>query len=93
MQEWAALLNRSKVAVANDSGGMHLAGAVGAPVVGIYGITDPVKTGPLAKSFNVIQNSSLKARDISRDSDEARKALESIAPNQVFDAVVDLLRQ
>jgi heptosyltransferase-2 len=91
LKEWAALLSRSKVSVANDSGGMHLAGAVGAPVVGIYGITDPEKTGPLAERFRVVQNSTVKSRDISRDSEKATKALESIHPDQVLAAVAELL--
>ena len=91
LQEWAALLSRAKVAVANDSGGMHLAATVGAPVVGIYGITDPEKTGPLSRQFRVIQNSRFKTCDISRNSNEAQEALESISPDQVFTAVTDLL--
>ncbi|MDF7806132.1 lipopolysaccharide heptosyltransferase II [Pontiellaceae bacterium B12219] len=91
LQEWAALLKNAGVAVANDSGGMHLAGAVGVPVVGIYGITDPDKTGPLARRFSVIQNSTVKARDISRTSEEAEKALASILPDQVYSAVQQLL--
>ncbi len=91
LKEWAALLKNCRVAVANDSGGMHLAGAVGAPVVGIYGITDPDKTGPLARAFKVVQNSTVKTRDIARNSKEASKALESISPGQVFEAVVGLI--
>lgn len=92
LKEWAALLKNGKLAVANDSGGMHLAGAVGTPVVGIYGITDPDKTGPLAKRYQVIQNSATKARDIARDSEEAVRALESISPDQVMKAAKKLLR-
>ena len=92
LQEWAALLGKSELAAANDSGGMHLAAAVGTPVVGIYGMTDPTKTGPLAKHCKVLQNSTVRARDISRDSEEAGKALESIQPEQVLDAVIDLLK-
>ena len=91
LQEWAALLKNANLAVANDSGGMHLAGAVGVPVVGIYGITDPDKTGPLARRFKVLQNSTVKSRDISRNSDLATEALASITPNQVFRAVKELL--
>lgn len=91
LKEWASLLKQSRIAVANDSGGMHLAAAVGVPVVGIYGITDPDKTGPLAQRFRVIQNSGIKARDISRDSELAKQALASIPPEQVFDAVQQLL--
>ena len=91
LKEWAALLKQSRIAVANDSGGMHLAAAVGTPVVGIYGITDPEKTGPLARRFRVVQNSEVKARDISRDSEQAKQALASISPEQVYSAVEELL--
>lgn len=31
----------------NDTGGMHLANALGVPVVGIFGPTNPVRTGPI----------------------------------------------
>jgi heptosyltransferase-2 len=91
LKEWAALLKKARVAVANDSGGMHLAGAVGVPVVGIYGITDPEKTGPLARKFRVVQNSTVKARDIARNSEQAEEALVSISPDQVYRAVTELL--
>ncbi len=88
--EWAALLKRSDCVVSNDSGGMHLATAVGTPVVGIYGLTDPSKTGPLGKSV-VLQKSTLKQRDISRESEAAIQALASIAPAEVAEAVHGLL--
>ncbi|MDF7822798.1 lipopolysaccharide heptosyltransferase II [Pontiellaceae bacterium B12227] len=91
LQEWAALLKNGRLAVANDSGGMHLAGAVDVPVVGIYGITDPDKTGPLARRFKVVQNSSVKSRDIARSSELAVEALTSITPDQVFKAAKSLL--
>ncbi|MEI6892616.1 MAG: lipopolysaccharide heptosyltransferase II [Pontiella sp.] len=91
LPEWAALLKKARLAVANDSGGMHLAGAVGTPVVGIYGITDPNKTGPLAHRFKVVQNSTMKSRDISRHSERAAEALASISPEQVFGAATELL--
>lgn len=91
LKEWAALLKGARVAVANDSGGMHLAAAVGTPVVGIYGITDPEKTGPLAQAYRVIQNSDLKHRDISRNSEAAAQALASITPDQVLAAAQELL--
>ena len=43
----AALLALSTGAVANDSGAMHLAAAVGAPLAAIFGPTSPGKTAPL----------------------------------------------
>ena len=33
--------------VSNDTGGMHLANALGVPVVGLFGPTNPVRTGPV----------------------------------------------
>ncbi|MEO8347507.1 MAG: lipopolysaccharide heptosyltransferase II [Acidobacteriota bacterium] len=44
--EVAALAARAEVVVSNDSGPMHLAAAVGTPVVAIFGPTDPGRTGP-----------------------------------------------
>lgn len=42
----ASVLARCGVVVGGDSGPTHLAVAVGAPVVGLYGVTDPGRTGP-----------------------------------------------
>jgi len=44
--ELSALLARARVVVANDSGPMHLAAAVGTPVVAFFGPTDPGRTAP-----------------------------------------------
>jgi heptosyltransferase-2 len=44
----AAVLSLAHAVVANDSGAMHLAGAVGAPVVAVFGPTNERQTAPLA---------------------------------------------
>ncbi|NCC50405.1 MAG: lipopolysaccharide heptosyltransferase II [Spartobacteria bacterium] len=90
--EWAALLAACDVVVANDSGGMHLASAVGTPVVALYGTTDPAKTGPLGTRHTILQNSPLRARDVARDAREARRCLAAIPPSQVCEAVQAALR-
>lgn len=46
LTELAAVLARCAVVIGPDSGPTHLAVAVGTPVVGLYGVTDPAKTGP-----------------------------------------------
>jgi len=42
----AALQRRARLVIATDSGALHLAAAVGTPVVGLYGPADPVEFGP-----------------------------------------------
>jgi lipopolysaccharide heptosyltransferase II len=86
LESWAAVLERCAVVVANDSGGMHLAAAMATPVVALFGMTDPAKTGPLGPSI-VLQHSARASRDIPRESQEARFHLASIHPNEVYDAV------
>ncbi len=44
--ELASVLAQCAVVIGPDSGPTHLAVAVGTPVVGLYGVTDPAKTGP-----------------------------------------------
>ncbi len=41
-----AMVRRAAVVIAGDTGPLHLAAALGRPVVGLYGPTDPVRTGP-----------------------------------------------
>jgi lipopolysaccharide heptosyltransferase II len=50
----AALLARGALVIANDSGPMHLAGAVGTPVLAFFGPTDPGRTGPMGSTAAVI---------------------------------------
>ncbi|NKB25681.1 MAG: lipopolysaccharide heptosyltransferase II [Kiritimatiellae bacterium] len=89
--EWAAWLKLCSSVVANDSGGMHLAAAVGTPVVALYGMTDPLRTGPLGARSCIFQKSSVRSRDIKRQSKKAGASLTAILPKEVFDAVESLL--
>ena len=43
--ELAGVLANAAVVVSSDTGALHLAVAVGAPSVGLFGVTDPVRTG------------------------------------------------
>jgi heptosyltransferase I len=55
LRELACLLARSSFMVAMDSGPMHLACAVGTPVVALFGPTAPWRTGPFGQRHSVIR--------------------------------------
>lgn len=51
----AALLARCNCLVSADTGPLHLATAVQTPVVGLFGSTDPRRTGPIGNEHQVIR--------------------------------------
>lgn len=51
---FAALLADSRLVVANDSGPGHLAAAVGARLLGVFGVTDPLKTCPRGSQVHIV---------------------------------------
>lgn len=48
IRQMGALIHRATLFVGNDSGPMHIAGAVGTPGVGVFGPGAPEKTAPVA---------------------------------------------
>jgi heptosyltransferase-3 len=46
----AAVLQRLQLVLSVDTGPMHLAAAVGTPVVGVFGPSDPSRWGPMGAS-------------------------------------------
>jgi ADP-heptose:LPS heptosyltransferase len=50
LRELVALVRRVRLVVAADTGPLHLACAVGTPVVGIFGPTDPARNGPFSSA-------------------------------------------
>ncbi|MBI3991301.1 MAG: glycosyltransferase family 9 protein [Candidatus Omnitrophica bacterium] len=55
LKQLTALFEKIDLLITNDSGPMHLAAALGRPVLAIFGPTDPVRTGPYGQSQNVIR--------------------------------------
>lgn len=47
LRAFAAGLQACTLLVTNDTGGMHLANALGVPLVALFGPTNPVRTGPV----------------------------------------------
>jgi len=71
---------------------MHLAAAVGTPVAAVFGLTDPACTGPLGPGHRVLAPAGMRgARAIARTSRDAERQLESVMPDAVCAAAIELL--
>jgi heptosyltransferase-1 len=89
VEQLVAITRRVCLAIAGDTGPLHLACALGRPVVGIYGPTDPARNGPFGTSFKVLRSPESR-RDHSRK--EAPEAgLLTITPEDVLQAAEQLL--
>jgi len=94
LEEWAALLQACRIVIANDSGGAHLAAAVGTPVVAVFGATDPACTAPYGARGRWLQAPGIAGRrDIAPDDPRGRAALEAISTDEVYGAARDLLAE
>jgi heptosyltransferase I len=56
VSEYIALIRRASLFVGGDTGPLHLAAAVGTPVVAIYGPTNPARNGPFAPADIALWN-------------------------------------
>jgi heptosyltransferase-1 len=84
-----ALTRRASLCVGGDTGPVHLASALGTPVVAIFGPTDPARNGPYGGRFFVLRSPESK-RDHTRHR-EPEAGLLNITIEQVTDAALTLL--
>lgn len=89
--ELAALLSRARVVVANDSGPMHLAAAVGTRVVGLFGPTDPGRTGPTGSPSRILDLYVFCSPCFLKECPYAHECLRGISAEQVLGAVEELI--
>lgn len=59
VKQMAGLINNCDFILANDSGPMHIAVALGIPTLGIFGPTDPLKHGPYSTKSDYVIKSDL----------------------------------
>ena len=89
VEQLIAITRRVSLAIAGDTGPLHLACALGRPVVGIYGPTDPSRNGPFGTRFKVFRSPESR-RDHSRR-EEPEAGLLTISPEEVMEAADELL--
>jgi len=75
----AARFSRAALYLGNDTGPLHLAGAVGCPTVGVYGWSDPAEWSPVGRCVRSVRAADAK--------------LESVTPDAVLDVALPLLAE
>lgn len=89
LAQLVALTRRVALAVAGDTGPLHLACALGRPVVGIYGPTDPARNGPFGTRFKVLRSPFSQRDHARREAPES--GLLTIEPDDVLAAIDEVL--
>jgi heptosyltransferase-2 len=84
------LISRCRLFVSNDSGLMHVAAALGVPLVAIFGSTDPVRTGPMGRNCRVLHHPLPCAPCLKTHCPEKRECLEKITVDEVYQAAGEL---
>jgi heptosyltransferase I len=91
IEELMGLLAHARCMLAADSGPLHLAAALGTPVIGLYGPTDPARNGPFAPGAIVV--SEARPEEISYKRRNAYSpAMLRIGVDKVLDAVDSCLK-
>ncbi len=89
--ELPALLSSCRLFIGNDSGAMHVAGAVGIPVIGIFGPTDPEGTRPMTPQFTLIREAVDCSPCFLRKCPIDHRCMTRISVERVFEAARSVL--
>jgi 3-deoxy-D-manno-octulosonic-acid transferase/heptosyltransferase-1 len=90
LRELACIYREAALLVTTDSGPMHLAAAVGTPIVALFGPTDPARTGPYGPGHRIIRKG-LSCSPCFRKRCETPRCMTDISVEEVFTAVKEML--
>jgi heptosyltransferase-2 len=88
ISELPALLSRCTVFLGNDSGAMHVAAAVGLPIVAVFGPTDPKGTAPVTPRCTIVQEKPYCSPCFLRRCPTDHRCMTVIAPDRVSDGIL-----
>ena len=91
IRELPALLSQCHMFLGNDSGVMHVAAAVGLPVVAVFGPTDPHGTSPVTPRCSIVQEKPYCSPCFLRRCPTDHRCMTSVTPEMVKAAAVPWL--
>lgn len=86
LRELLGLLGQAGLLLTNDSGPMHMANALGVPVVAVFGPTDPRRTGPIQPPFAVLKKDAACWPCLYRKCPYDHRCMAAIGVDEVFEA-------
>jgi heptosyltransferase-2 len=82
-----ALLSQCHLFIGNDSGAMHVAAAVGIPVLAVFGPTDPLGTAPVTPRCTIVQEKPYCSPCFLRRCPTDHRCMTKVTPDMVEAAV------
>jgi heptosyltransferase-2 len=93
LRELLALMAKCRLIVANDSGPMHLAAALGIPLVAIFGSTDARATGPVGTRVRIVKRSVECSPCGQRKCPIDFRCMAGLSVDEVFRATLELVKR
>jgi heptosyltransferase-2 len=88
-----ALLSQCHLFLGNDSGAMHVAAAVGLPVVAVFGPTDPLGTAPVTPRLTIVQQKPYCSPCFLRRCPTDQRCMTAVTPSMVESALQSRLQE
>ena len=93
VDEAIALVARCDLFITNDSGLMHVAGALGVPTVAIFGSTNPQTTYPLGERTVILRRPVDCSPCLKKECPTDFKCMDLVTVDEVYDESVRLLAE
>lgn len=91
LAEAIALISRCSIFITNDSGLMHVAGALNVPTLAIYGSTNPVTTPPPGRNSVIVRKEVPCSPCLKQVCPTDFRCMEDISADEVFEAARAML--
>ncbi len=91
LREAIYLISQCRLFVSNDSGLMHIAGALSIPTIAIFGSTNHITTSPAGNSFTIVRKDVSCSPCLKETCPDDFRCMKLISVENVFEAAQNLL--